>query len=148
MVIDRLENSALYEALGARIAKGLEYLRSTDFAVLEPGEYPVDGRDIFAIVNDYMLKPESQGRLEAHRRYIDIQYLARGAEQIGYAPFCGQQETTAFDDKADVGFYSGSASLTRVEEGMFAIYYPGDLHMPGIGDPANSVRKVVVKIRA
>lgn len=147
MVVDHLENSARYACLGERIARAFAYLRETDFNTVEPGEYPIEGRDIFAVVNAYALKPTSQGRLEAHREYIDIQYLARGSELIGYAPFRDQPETVAFDSAADVGFYRGEASLVRVEEGMFAIFYPEDLHMPGIGDPASTVCKVVVKIR-
>jgi len=148
MIVDRLVNAKSYTCLDSRIATAIEYLETTDFSVLAPGEYPIDGRDIFAIVNDYNLKPLAEGRLEAHREYIDIQYLARGAELIGYAPLKRQEESTPFDSEADAGFYQGDSSLILVEEGMFALFYPDDLHMPGIGDPQTRIRKVVVKVRA
>ena len=147
MIVDRLENANVYHSLGAGIARAFAYLQSTDFSALAPGEYPIDGRDIFAIVNEYNLKPLVEGRLEAHRSYIDIQFMVRGAEQMGYAPWQGQEESCPFEVEADYGFYYGESSLVLVEEGMFALFYPQDLHMPCIGDPLERVRKVVVKVR-
>ncbi len=147
MIVDRIENFEKYTPLGQRISLALAYIRATDFSQFEVGEYPVSGRDVFAIVSDYALKPESQGRLEAHRKYIDIQFLAQGGESIGYLPFSGQQETVAYDEPGDFAFYAGDPSLVHLEQGMFAIFYPEDLHMPGIGEPDKSVRKVVVKVR-
>lgn len=148
MIFDRLENAERYKTLDARIATALDVLQKTDFRTIEKGEYAIEGRDIFAIVNDYNLKPLSAGRLEAHRKYIDIQFLARGSEKIGYAAFCDQVETTPFDVEADVGFYAGDASLMPLDEGMFAIFYPDELHMPGIGEPFARARKVVLKVLA
>jgi YhcH/YjgK/YiaL family protein len=147
MVVDHLRNYKIYQALSRRISVGLAYLFETDFTQLEVGKYPIEGEDVFAIINDYALKPESEGRLEGHREYIDIQYLARGGESIGYVPYRGQQMVSDYNDAGDYVFYSGSSSLVRLEERMFAIFYQEDLHMPGIGHPDETVRKVVVKVR-
>ena len=75
MIVDHLENIETYQSLGPRISVALNYLKTTDFSQLEIGEYSIDGRDIFAIINDYALKPETEGRLEAHRECIDIQLV-------------------------------------------------------------------------
>ena len=147
MIIDHLKNMVRYQVLGPRISTAFTYLQSTDLSQLEVGEYCIKGRDIFAIVNDYALKPETEGRLEAHRDYIDIQFLAKGGESIGYAPFAGQQMISDYNADGDYAFYAGSSSLIRLEQGMFAMFFPEELHMPGIGDPEARVRKVVVKIR-
>ncbi len=147
MIVDCLKNAELYQALGPRISIALDYLAGTDFAQLEAGEYPIEGRDVFAIINDYLLKPEEEAKLEAHRLYIDIQYLVKGSETIGYVPLKGQQPISEYDKAGDYLFYAGDSSLIKLSEGMFAIFYPEDLHMPGIGDSAEAVRKVVVKIR-
>ena len=147
MVVGHIDNIETYQTLSRRISVALAYLQCTDFSQLELGEYPIEGRDIFAIVNDYALKPETEGRLEAHREYIDIQFLARGGESIGYGPYRGQQMISEYNVEGDYAFYAGSSSLIRLEEQMFAIFFPEDLHMPGIGDPGEKVRKVVVKIR-
>ncbi len=147
MIVDRIENHSRYQGLGQRISQALRYLEQTDFSQLESGEYLLEGRELFAIVSEYALKPVAAGRLEAHRKYLDIQYLVRGGETIGYAPLCGQSACVAYDAEADVAFYPGAASLIRVEPGMFAIFYPEDLHMPGLGEPDVRVKKVVLKLR-
>jgi len=147
MVIDLIENYEKYQSLGPRIAEALRYLRRADFAQFETGEHCIAGRDIFAIVSDYPLRAAAEGRLEAHRDYVDIQFLAQGGESIGYAPYVGQQVLSDYDKKGDIAFYAGPSSLLRLEQGMFAIFFPEDLHMPGIGEPDLRVRKVVVKVR-
>jgi len=147
MIIDRLDNYRQYQGLGERIFAGLIYLNTTDFSQFEPGEHPIEGKDLFAIINDYNLKSVTEGRLEAHQRYLDIQYLAQGGESIGYVPLTGQSMCSEYNEGGDYSFYIGTSSLIRIEQGMFAIFYPDDLHMPGIGAPGERVRKVVVKVR-
>jgi len=147
MVIDRLENFEKYLSLGPRISKALSYLKENDFSQFKAGEYDIDGRDIYAIVCDYALKPVSEGSLEGHRKYVDIQLLAQGGEKIGFVPRTDQDVLKEYDPEADYAFYSGTSSLIRFEQGMFGIFFPDDLHMPGIGSPDEKVRKVVIKVR-
>jgi YhcH/YjgK/YiaL family protein len=147
MIVDRLENLAVYLPLGGRLARALRLLQTRDFSGLACGRHPLEGDDIFALVNEYPLKPRAEGRLEAHRKHIDIQYLLCGGETMGYAPLQEQPPLAAYDAAADLIFYAGDASMLSVEQGMFAIFYPGDLHMPGLGSPAARVRKVVLKVR-
>ena len=146
MIIDTLENADLYRSLSPRLATALDYLKATDFSAMAPGKYPVDGERIFAIVNDYQTKPCVEVELEGHRRYIDVQYLVRGSELIGYAPLWGQELTREYGSEEDYALYRGEATFVRLGRGMFAILYPHDLHMPCIGEPVVAVRKVVVKV--
>jgi len=148
MVIDKLKNSKLYENLGERIGKALNYLKETDFSKIENGKYEIEGNDIFAMVNEYNTKDATEGKLESHRNYLDVQYVAKGAEQIGYIPFNEQKPEIDYNIENDVTFYSGEKSFTKLEEGMFAIFFPTDIHMPGIKlDVPVKVKKVVVKVK-
>ncbi len=147
MIIDRVENSHLYESLDGKISKAFEFLRKTDFSKMVPGEYEIEGKEVFAIVADYSTKDRNVCELEAHRKYIDVQFMAAGAELVGYAPLSGQKTSVEYDEDRDLMFFAGEASFTKFETGMFAIFFPTDLHMPGIGDGKNEVRKVVVKVR-
>ncbi len=148
MVIDKLKNSKLYENLGERIGKALNYLKETDFSKIENGKYEIEGNDIFAMVNEYNTKDATEGKLESHRNYLDVQYVAKGAEQIGYIPFNEQKPEIDYNIENDVTFYSGEKSFTKLEEGMFAIFFPTDIHMPGIKlDFPVKVKKVVVKVK-
>ncbi len=148
MVIDKLQNSTLYENLGDRIKKAFNYLKGTDFSKTANGKYEIQGNDIFAIVNEYNTKDATEGKLESHRNYLDVQYVAKGVEQIGYVPFNNQKPDIDYNKENDISFYSGEKSFTKLEEGMFAIFFPTDIHMPGIKlDTPVKVKKVVVKVK-
>ena len=87
MIIDRIENANLYKNIGERISKSFDYIKTTNLKNLPAGKYPIDGENIFALVSEYKTKLESEGKLEAHKKYIDVQYVLNGEELIGYFPF-------------------------------------------------------------
>jgi len=147
MVIDKIENYKLYEGLGERIAKGLKYIKDTDLLQTESGTYKIDGDNIFAMVQEYDTKELCDAKLEGHFKYIDIQYVIRGVERMGVTPM-RDQALISKNDEDDYAFYEGDAPLFVVEAGMFAIFFPGDLHMPCIKvNEISNVKKVVVKVR-
>ena len=94
-------------------------------------------------------EPAPARRFEAHKRYIDIQYLAAGTEVIEHARTGELRPADPFDTTKDLGFFQEPAAATRLhlEPGMFAIFFPEDAHKPccAAGAPA-SVRKVVLKV--
>lgn len=146
MVLDKIENSELYKNLHPRFVKAFEYILKTDFSQLVDGKYPIEKDEIFALVQEYRTKDAKDAKLEAHRKYIDIQYIHSGAELIGVAPFNNQ--TLVIDEpEKDIAFYEGEASFIKLEAGMFAVFFPGDMHMPGlkIAQPAK-VKKIVIKV--
>ncbi|UCH13774.1 MAG: YhcH/YjgK/YiaL family protein [Bacteroidales bacterium] len=148
MIIDRIENSGLYLNLGNRIARAFNYINSTDFSKTEPGKYEIDSDNIFAVVNEYETKDIKDCALEAHRKYIDIQYMYSGAELIGVAPLVNQTPVKEYSEEKDCVFFNEETSLVKMTGGMFAIFFPGDLHMPGVkADGPSKVKKIVVKVR-
>ena len=159
MIVDKIENSGQYSNLGNRIQKSLDFIRKTDFKKLQPGRYDIDGDDIFALISEYQTKAESEGKLEAHRKYIDVQYIINGEELIGYAPLgnpafaeapSGKQEILeSYNEENDIEFFLGEKVFIKVTEGMFAIFFPEDAHMPGINaNGKSSVKKLVIKVKA
>jgi YhcH/YjgK/YiaL family protein len=148
MIIDRIENSHLYENISERINKSFEYIRTTDLKNLPAGKYPIDGENIFALVSEYQTKSESEGKLEAHKKYIDVQYVISGEELMGYVPVGNQQILEPYKEDNDIVFFTGDKSFTKVSAGMFAIFFPEDVHMPGIASGKSStVKKLVIKVR-
>ena len=146
MIIDSIDNYKKYENLGMKISLALDHIRTTDFDSKEPGKYDIDGDNILVNVNDYHTKNSDDCKFEAHRKYIDVQYIAKGMEWIGYAPLSGQTVTAEYNDERDVIFFEGEPSFVKMDKGMFAIFFPEDLHMPGTGE-GESVRTVVVKVK-
>jgi len=148
MIIDKIENAHLYKNISERINKSFEYIRTTDLKNLPAGRYTIDGENIFALVSEYQTKSESEGKLEAHRKYIDVQYVISGEELMGYVPLGNQQILESYKEENDIVFYTGDKSFTKVSEGMFAIFFPEDVHMPGIASgKSSSVKKLVIKVR-
>ncbi|HXC03129.1 MAG TPA: YhcH/YjgK/YiaL family protein [Bacteroidia bacterium] len=148
MIYDKVENASRYAPVSARIAKGLEYIRHTDFTGMEPGKHEIEGEDLFAVINEYETKDESECVLEAHRKYLDIQYMLSGSEQIGISTLYKQEPVKAYNDKDDYALYSDKLSFFQLKSGTFAIFFPEDLHMPGVKDQHPSkIRKVIVKVR-
>ena len=148
MIIDKIENAYLYKALSKRIEKAFEYIKATDLKNITPGKYEIDGENIFALISEYKTKPDSEGKLEAHRKYLDVQYVISGEEQMGYVPLNDQQILEPYKEENDIVFYTGNKSFTKVSEGMFAIFFPEDVHMPGITTgKISEVKKIVIKVR-
>jgi YhcH/YjgK/YiaL family protein len=148
MIIDKIENINLYKNLSSRLNKAFDYIINTDLKSIEPGKYDIDGENVFALINEYHSKPESEGKLEAHRKYIDVQYVIEGGELMGYAPLRNQTILEPYKEENDIIFYKGEKSFTKVEPGMFAIFFPSDVHMPGINAGKTSmVKKLVIKVR-
>ena len=149
MIIDNVNNIKLYSHLGSKFQNAFTFITDPDLMLLDNGKYEIDGDDVFALVNEYKTKDEIDGKFEAHRKYIDIQYLAKGTELIGYAPFNSQELLTEYNDEKDVAFFSGNKSFIRMEQGMFAVLFPNELHMPGIKSSVREdVKKIVVKVKA
>ena len=148
MIIDKLSNSHLYLGLGERIDKAFVYLKETDFSKTELGKYEIEGDNIFALVNEYYTKDEREGKLETHKKYIDVQFVAKGKELMGYAPLGNQKVIDQYNEQNDITFFSGNKSYTQVDEGMFAIFFPTDIHLPGIRvNEKEYVKKVVIKVK-
>jgi len=152
MIVDTLTNRHLYTSLSPRLAKALAHLAETDFSQLEVGNYPIEGKDIFVIINDYETKPKETEPFEVHRQYIDVQYVVSGEEEFGYLPLANQTPSKPYFDKhdyAEFDFQSNQddAAFIPLKAGMVALFFPGDIHMPGTSATPQKVRKVVIKVR-
>jgi YhcH/YjgK/YiaL family protein len=150
VVIDKLENAYLYAGLSEKIGKGLGVLKDKKLSTKKDGRYDINGDNLYYIIQRYTTKPIKEGRLEAHKKYIDIQFAASGEEVIGHS-FPGQLDTQEpYDEAKDVVFYKvpDEINTVKLSKGMFCILFPQDGHMPGcqLNGPSNVV-KVVVKLK-
>ncbi len=152
MVIGTIENlEKEQKEHPAAIREALEYLRSQDFTKLPDGKYPIGDQGITANLQRYHTKDIDDCRPEAHKKYIDIQYLVEGEEYLGWCPLspdlAADQE---YDSEKDIIFYRKLVPDSNVIlfPGSFAVLYPVDVHRPcgSIDDEPAAVTKVVVKI--
>lgn len=148
MIFDTIENCELYKDVSPAIGKALEALKTFDLEGKD-GRYDIDGENIFFIVQRYKSRPK-QEKLEAHKNYIDIQYIDSGSEQIGYRCAKGLKPSVAYDKEKDVQFFADSDEtiFLNMTKGSFAIFWPDDAHMPGCQiDGPEDILKVVIKIK-
>ena len=146
MILDTVENYQLYNSINERIAKGFDFLRTTDLDSLPSGKHDIEGDTIFALVQEYQTKPLNECKLESHKKYIDIQYVIRGEEMMGVTTQ-NNQKIIEVNEEKDYTFYEGTTSLVRVSKGMFTIFFPDDLHQPCVQtESAAEVKKVVIKV--
>jgi len=150
MIVDKIENACLYAGLSDKIAKAFEILKDPELVEKNNGRYDVDGEEFYYIVQRYQTRPVEQGRLEAHKKYIDVQFIADGIELMGFAPIEKLEIETPYNGEKDIAFYKAPDKISSVNlsAGMFCILFPQDGHMPGLqsNGPSN-VLKVVVKLR-
>ncbi len=147
MIIDVLENANLYHEVNNRFNKAFNFLRNIDLSRLNPGKYEIEGTSIYAIVDNYFTRPKEEGLWEAHRRYIDIQFVVKNKEQIGYANLGQMQNYTEYDEEKDILFFKGTGSYFIIPAGTFVILTPQDVHMPGVAiEKPEAIKKIVLKI--
>jgi YhcH/YjgK/YiaL family protein len=146
MVIDLLKNAALYWGMHPRMGEAFRYLQKTDFSRIEAGRYEIDGANLFVLIQNYDPKPQANARWEAHRKYVDVQYVHSGCELFGYAPL-ERLNSVAYDEAKDFHELKGEGDFLRAPAGTFLILFPQDAHMPGIAGPGSQpVKKIVVKV--
>ena len=100
MVLDMLALADKYAGLHAGFGEAFAFLSKTNLSMLTQGRTDIDGDRIFVLIDHRDGRGRNGARLEAHRRYIDIQYTFDGMEEIGWTPAVslrdGLQRTIAF----------------------------------------------------
>lgn len=150
MIIDKLQNAKFYYGLGENFQKAFEFLKNTDLKSLENGKHLLDGENLYVSIDDYDTKPENLGKFEAHRKYVDIQYIISGSEKLGYTDIENCTPVTDYDEEKDIVFLENNEEnrFAYANEGDFLIFAPQDAHMPCISQEKPShVKKAVVKIK-
>lgn len=148
MVLDTLACAQRYAALHRAFGRAFLFLAEADLDALASGRHDLDGDDLFVIIDRKEGRGRDGARLEAHRRYIDIQYTVHGEEEIGWTPLasCASPDGV-FDASKDIVFFRDQPSTwLQVPRGTVAIFFPDDAHAPlaGVGALTKAIVKVAV----
>jgi biofilm protein TabA len=132
------------------LKKAFQFLKNTSLGQLPEGRVEIDGTQVYALVQYYETLPLESAKIEAHQKYIDLQYIQEGEEVIGWVPLERLGEQTAYNEAKDVFYGKVPADmLTRVQlsAGELAVLYPADAHAPKIAvNGPSPVKKIVVKV--
>ena len=135
MICDTLQHLGRYRGLHPNLDTAIDYLLTHDLAALPLGRTEVDGDKVFINLMDATLHPDAGYHPEYHKLYADLQVDLTGSEGWEFPGDCGFQA-------------SASVVTGALGEGRFVLFFPEELHKPGLAQHGCvSVRKAVVKIR-
>ncbi|GAB4094028.1 YhcH/YjgK/YiaL family protein [Flaviaesturariibacter terrae] len=146
--INAAELARQYAAYPALWNKAIDFLRSQKLETLAAGKYPLAGDSVFVSVTYGPEKAFDSTKWEAHRKYIDVQYIIDGQEKMGVAPLASARELMPYNEAKDAANYSAEGSYYVADPSRFFIFFPQDVHRPNIKVAEGSVRKLVIKVLA
>lgn len=146
MIFSSLSQADRYAALHPLFPRAFEYIRDTNLMLLAPGRYPIVGDDLFAIVEHVPGRAREAAKLECHRKYIDIQLVLEGMDEMGWMPLADCREPVSdHSPERDIRFFHDApASWIATPPGAFCIFFPEDAHAPLVS--SGDIRKVIFKI--
>ena len=146
MIFSTLSQSDRYAALHPLFPRAFEYMRDTDLHPLSPGVHPILDKQLFVIVEEASGRTRAEAKLEAHHKYIDIQLVLEGVDEMGWKPLSDcHQPLDEHNADHDIRFFGDVPdSWIATPAGAFCIFFPEDAHAPLVSTGA--IRKVIFKI--
>lgn len=149
MIVGPRSSLTLYRGLYPNLDTLIDWLDGHDPAQLPCGRHEIDADRVFANVMEAVTRPEAQARYEVHRRYLDLQLDLSGREafKVAIGPVVAEDPFNEQDDFALLDAADGIDG--DLDRGCFAIFVPGEPHMPTLafpGDGPRDVKKVCFKV--
>ncbi|MEG1805838.1 MAG: YhcH/YjgK/YiaL family protein [Clostridia bacterium] len=143
MIYDNIKNCSYYY-LNERFKRAFDFLNGFK------GGLPVCRIDlcdgVIALIQKYKTKDQKFGKWESHNEYVDLQYIFKGSEKIGFSSVKRLELAVPYSKDKDCALYTGFGDFLSIKAGEFVVFFPDDGHMPQIGE-GKDVEKVVIKIR-
>jgi len=148
MIIDKIENAKIYAGISKSIARGLDILNNIDLSLTTDVKH--NEEDLFYMLQRYQTGPAKEPKIEAHKQYIDIQYVVSGEEILQYSPITDLNLVDPYNEQKDVAFYKTPANINEIilTSGMFCILFPQDGHNLRIQvNEPKAIFKVLIKVK-
>ena len=146
MIKDSINNAKTYYNISENLKTGFEWIKNNDLKNMADGRYEIsDG--IYANVQSYLTKDDAP--YEAHRKYIDIQYMIKGEELSGITDYSNCSVTEEYNKENDIEFLKNNEKeeFYKLKENEFFVFFPQDSHKPALKTGKNEkVKKVIVKV--
>lgn len=86
-------------------------------------------------------------QFEAHRKFIDVQILIEGAEEIVWAPIDKLDVSEAYIPEKDIELLKGSGTIIKIKPGTCYILLPDDGHLAcGHTSEQSEYSKLIIKL--
>jgi len=125
--------------------KAFTWLKEQNLQTIAKGKYPIDGDNVFASVTEDPSKDFDKTNWESHRKYIDVQCVIIGDEEMGKWPVAEVTSVTKpYDEAKDVANYTAPGKFYVIPAGTFIIFFPGEAHRPNIKPGGHKAKKIVI----
>ncbi|HWI89786.1 MAG TPA: YhcH/YjgK/YiaL family protein [Flavisolibacter sp.] len=147
--IDKLQFAKQYHLNKTAWDKAFAYLKNTDLKTLTTGRHEIDGDNVYASVTEAPTKDYDKTAFESHRKYIDLQLVITGEENMAKASLSSVAVSKPYNEATDLANYTGEGKIYTVPAGTFMLFFPTEAHRPNITPGGNKVvKKIVIKIKA
>lgn len=145
MIKDNIKRAEIYYGISKNLKQGFEWIKSNDLMNMPDGRYDLGGGN-YANVQSYETKDDAP--FEAHRKYMDIQYIISGEENCGVGDYANFRTVEAYSEEKDIEFLEGSCGdYYTLKSGEFFVFFPHDTHKPALDSGKKRfVKKVIVKV--
>lgn len=137
------------KTLFEKISEALDYIKNLDKDSLTQGKHEVND-EFFYNYMEYEAKEPTNTIYEAHKNYVDIQYIVEGQEHVDVSFEEYMELDTPYDSEKDIMFFKNPKTyFSRIlGPGEYVIVLPHELHKPGqkVGENGN-VKKIVGKVK-
>ena len=146
MILDTLSNIDRYSSMHPLFPRAIAFIRSTDLNTLAVGVHPIIGEQLFVIVEEAQGRSRAGAKLECHRKYIDIQLVLEGTDEMGWKPLADcLQPVSDYSVARDIQFFCDAADAwISTPANAYCIFFPQDAHAPLVS--TGKIRKLVFKI--
>lgn len=146
MVLDTIANAECYSGLHPLFPQVFEYIRNTDLLALASGRHAILDKDLFAIVERVPGRLRTEAQLECHHKYIDIQLVLAGIDEMGWKPLADcHQPVSEYSSASDIQFFHDAPDAwIATPENSFCLFFPDDAHAPLVS--SHHIHKIVFKI--
>ncbi len=148
MIKDTLANASLYDSVHPRFKGAFRWIAENAKPDAQDGRFQLEGDKLVGLIQHYNTRPFNSKNFEAHKKYIDIQYIISGSEKIHIENLDQMTVSVPFDETKDVGFFEGKGYDVTMNPGDFMIIWPHEAHVPGADASTSStpIHKIVMKV--
>lgn len=146
MIKDKINRVSTYFGISKNLKLGFDWIMKNDLINMPDGRYQIDENN-FANVQSYETKDDAP--FEAHRKYIDIQYMINGEERCGVTDYVNCMIVDEYNLEKDIEFLAcnNEVSYQTIKTGEFLVLFPHDAHQPALNSGEKRfVKKVIVKV--
>ena len=132
------------------IAETCEYLKGLDLEKLDVGRHDITDQIYMNVMEPELAEADSK-QAELHHKYLDIQVLIQGVENIEFGvtyPDLTKYDAYREDDDYQLTSQIENKSTLTLVPNMFVVFYPYEPHKPccNVDGKSAKIKKLVVKV--